>query len=426
MALLKKDSSSHPLVAVDMGRSSVRAMAAERTPDGLLRILGAESSNRHTCVERGIITNTSNASYSIVETLKLLANRIQCTELNTVFVPLGGQSMRVVQVCPRKDYLHKVEIQQHMLDEIDKECKQNILTRNPQVAVLGMIPESYILDGIEQIDTPSPQQRAAKIKVKYSVFVGKKELEQKVDESFERTSKIIEHKYARPDALLCALATENDLRDGCAILDMGAQTTTLTIFKGNRYLYNSVIPQGGADITRDITEMGIPEKYAEYLKCNYACALPELIEDNRTYRIPTEEKTISLTALDLANIVAGRLDQILAPLLNELNTRSEDVSVIYITGGASMLQGMVDYVQSMTQIPVMYGSHAAWLEGDTPDELFAPNYSSLIGTILLGGMYRDAHPTAEPEHALIKKISKIKTKVEEETLRIFSDTMDNY
>ena len=105
-----------------------------------------------------------------------------------------------------------------------------------------MIPESYILDGVEQIETPSPHQRAAKIKVKYSVFVGKKELEQKVDESFERTSKIIEHKYARPDALLCALATENDLRDGCAILDMGAQTTTLTIFKGNRYLYNSVIP----------------------------------------------------------------------------------------------------------------------------------------------------------------------------------------
>ena len=36
----------HPLVAIDMGGHSVRAMAAERTEEGLFRILGVESSNR--------------------------------------------------------------------------------------------------------------------------------------------------------------------------------------------------------------------------------------------------------------------------------------------------------------------------------------------------------------------------------------------
>jgi cell division ATPase FtsA len=38
---------------------------------------------------------------------------------------------------------------------------------------------------------------------------------------------------------------------------LGAQTTTLTVYKGNQYLYNKVVPLGGYDITRDIEQIGI-------------------------------------------------------------------------------------------------------------------------------------------------------------------------
>ena len=63
----------HPLVAIDMGGHSVRAMAAERTEEGLFRILGVESSNRFPCVERGVVSNQSNAGYIIGEIMKLLS-----------------------------------------------------------------------------------------------------------------------------------------------------------------------------------------------------------------------------------------------------------------------------------------------------------------------------------------------------------------
>ena len=54
MSRKKRESTlPHPLVAIDLGGHSVRAMAAECTQEGLLRVLGVESSNRFPCVERG-------------------------------------------------------------------------------------------------------------------------------------------------------------------------------------------------------------------------------------------------------------------------------------------------------------------------------------------------------------------------------------
>ena len=91
---------SHPLVAIELGGHSVRAMAAEMTEEGLVRVLGVESSNRHSpnLVERGVVNSTSNASYVIGEVLKLLANRIRVEALTQVFVALGGRSMQMVTV----------------------------------------------------------------------------------------------------------------------------------------------------------------------------------------------------------------------------------------------------------------------------------------------------------------------------------------
>ena len=116
----------HPLVAIELGSYGVRSMAVERTAEGWLRVLGVEASNRNTSVERGVITNTSNASYGISESLKLLANRIQHPQLTKAFVALGGRSMKVVEVVSRRNQVHKKEIQQYLFDEMDAECKQKI------------------------------------------------------------------------------------------------------------------------------------------------------------------------------------------------------------------------------------------------------------------------------------------------------------
>ena len=62
-----------------------------------------------------------------------------------------------------------------------------------------------------------------------------------------------------------------------------------------------------------------------------------------------------------------------------------------------MLRGIVPFLRKKTSIPVEYGSHAQWLAADTEDEFYQPLYGSLIGTLLLGQMYKDEHPDEEPQ-----------------------------
>ena len=427
MAKKKQQSiQSVPLVAIDLGSSSVRAMAAEYTDNGMLRILGMETSRKFPCVERGIVSNSSNAGYVISEILKLLANRIKIDNLPSAFVCVGGRTMQIVNVFSKRDQVRKREVTQLLLDDMEAECKQKIEAKNPDVAVLDLIPTYIVLDDKEQDEIPSPAQRATMVETHFTAFVGRKELEQKIIGSFDRSSKYLEHSYVRPDALLCALASNDVLLQGCAILDMGAQTTTLTIYKGNQYLYNKVIPQGGYDISRDIESQGMSLAYAEKLKCEYGMAMPELLTTNRTFRIPAasiQEGKITMSEQDLAGIIQSRLNQIFQPIEETLRDYEDRIGVLYITGGASMLQGMEEYVQSRTAIPVMYGSHVDSLTPDATDDLCEPTYSALVGTLLLGANYRATHPD---KIAAPNKGKGLSDKLKENIVSFFTDELTTY
>lgn len=418
MAKKRQILQSVPLVAVDLGSHGVRAMAAEMTTGGLLRILGVETSNKFECVERGIVTNTSDAGFMINEVLKKLSNRVRVEALPSAFVCVGGRTMQVVAVHSTRDQVRRKEIAQPLLDAMEVECKQKIEARNPDVAVLDLVPYFYKLDGVEQEHQPTENQRAALVEAHFIAFVGKKELEQKIVDSFNRSAKRLEHIYVRPDALMNAITTDEDMANGCAILDMGAQTTTLTVYKGNQYLYNKVVPLGGYDITRDIEQIGISLAYAEQLKCKYGYASADMVSTNYRFRLPAPtmpQGEVAVMATEIADIISARLEQMLTPLLDVLNAEASRFRVLYVTGGAAMLQGLVEYIQAKTSIPVMYGSHASWLTTDTPDEMCMPTYSSLVGTLLLGADYRNKHPEVTTSGEGILDI------IKEKTLTIFTD-----
>lgn len=418
MAKKRQILQSVPLVAVDLGSHGVRAMAAEMTTGGLLRILGVETSNKFECVERGIVTNTSDAGFMINEVLKKLSNRVRVEALPSAFVCVGGRTMQVVAVHSTRDQVRRKEIAQPLLDAMEVECKQKIEARNPDVAVLDLVPYFYKLDGVEQEHQPTENQRAALVEAHFIAFVGKKDLEQKIVDSFNRSAKRLEHIYVRPDALMNAITTDEDMANGCAILDMGAQTTTLTVYKGNQYLYNKVVPLGGYDITRDIEQIGISLAYAEQLKCKYGYASADMVSTNHRFRLPAPtmpQGEVAVMATEIADIISARLEQMLTPLLDVLNAEASRFRVLYVTGGAAMLQGLVEYIQAKTSIPVMYGSHASWLTTDTPDEMCMPTYSSLVGTLLLGADYRNKHPEVTTSGEGILDI------IKEKTLTIFTD-----
>lgn len=388
---------SLPLVAIDLGSNSIRAMAAKRVGDDLLHILGVEESNKFAAIQNGIITQTANAGYMISQVLRLLSNRIGTNELPTAFISVGARSVQAIQVRSKRDQVRRREVSAATLKDMEDECRTKITNRYPDVAVLSIIPAYYVLDGKEQDHAPEPADRVTYIEVQYIAFVGRKEIETQIQKSFDQAGKSIEQSFIRPEALLSAFACEDGyevLQQGCAVMDLGAQTTTLTVFKGSEYLSHKVIPQGGYHLTRVIEQQGINFATAEVLKCKYGHASAAQVEKNLKMRVPASAEIggeLAITSEELAYMLSMKLEEIVNPLFELLNKYADEISTLYITGGGSMLKGIDHYLQQKTRIKVIYGAHDRLLDLDTNEKFYEPQYSALVGTLLLGADYRDTH-----------------------------------
>ena len=294
-------------------------------------------------------------------------------------------------------------------------------SRNPDVAVLGLVPSFFKLDGVEQDEMPSPEQRAALVEAHYIAFYGRKMMDTQLQKAFSQAGRSIEHVFVRPETLLSAFATcdgNHVLMNGCAVLDFGAQTTSLTAYKGGQYLLNKVVPKGGYHITRMLEQQGLSFTTAEVLKRKYGCAAPAYVEKNVRLRVPASPEMggdLVIATQELAEAIELKLQEILAPLMEELKKVESRITTLYITGGGSMMAGLVDYIQSLTPVRVQYGAHNLLLHRDTEEKYLSPEYTSLVGTILLGQDYRDTH-----RNQLVQRPGFFE-RVKESTLDMFID-----
>ena len=396
--MVRKTDIPQPLVAMNIGSSCVRAIAADWDErHNTFHILGCEYSNRHQSVEKGIPTNSSDVGFVLNETWKKLCNRVGRGELKNIFVCVGGRSLQSVHVEAHRQQ-RRSEIKQKLLNEMIRECSEKIEARTPAAGVLSVLPERWEVD--EQYFDEAPiKQLGRDITLYATAFVMRKEYCTKMDDTIKRAGLAIFNREVIPDACITALTTDEERENGCAVIDMGAQTTTLTIFKDNQFQLTKVVPLGGYHVGHDIETLGISSINAEKLKCKWGTLSLKPEEVDKGLRVPAAregEEPLIVTRGNLSSIIACRINEIIMPLLAEIE-KTEGIQTIYLTGGGSMLRGIVPFLRKKTSIPVEYGSHAQWLAADTEDEFYQPLYGSLIGTLLLGQMYKDEHPDEEPQ-----------------------------
>ena len=383
---------------MNIGSSCVRAIAADwDVRHNTFHILGCEYSSRHQSVEKGIPTNSSDVGFVLNETWKKLNNRIGRGDLMNIFVCVGGRSLQSIHVEAHRQQ-RRTEIKQKLLSEMIRECSEKIEARTPAAGVLSVLPERWEVD--EQEYDESPIGKIGRdITLYATAFVMRKEYCTKMEDTIKRAGLAIFNRELVPDAGITALTTDEERENGCAVIDLGAQTTTLTIFKNNQFQLTKVVPLGGYHVSHDIETLGISAQNAEKLKCKWGTLSLRPDEVDKGLRIPAAregEEPLIVTRGNLSSIIACRVNEIILPLLAEIE-KTEGIGIIYLTGGASMLRGLVPFLRKKTSIPVEYGSHAQWLATDTDMEYYQPLYGPLIGTLLLGQMYKEEHPDEEPK-----------------------------
>jgi hypothetical protein len=85
--------------------------------------------------------------------------------------------------------------------------------------------------------------------------------------------------------------TDAEKRSGCALIDLGADTTTLVVYKNNIVRYLVTIPLGSNNINKDLSTLPIDEAETEDVKLKYgdACQEFEASEESETQYYTTSD-----------------------------------------------------------------------------------------------------------------------------------------
>jgi cell division protein FtsA len=217
-----------------------------------------------------------------------------------------------------------------------------------------------------------------------------------------------------PTALTSLTDTEKEL--GVALVDIGGQTTTLTIFDQTSPAYSSVIPVGGNNITNDLAiglRLSIEE--AEKLKIY----LDKIDDKGFTDEIDLEQKQISSTKRKISiqtavnGIIKPRLEEIFGLVkqkIEESHLLDTIPAGIVLTGGGSLTVGSIDIASKILNLPIRIASPQNI--GGLSEDISNPMFTSAIGLLFYGINNSDSGPKPKKTQNIPNILDKIKSLIE--------------
>lgn len=184
----------------------------------------------------------------------------------------------------------------------------------------------------------------------------------------------------------CLLPLE--MKSGVLLLDIGAETTAISIFKNQKMIFADVMPFGGKQLTHKIARhFSTPLSSAEKIKCEKGTCLFFGIEHDRieipvfaeNFQTPTLE---NIARTDLAEIIYQEMHNMLQKIHNRIYQTGILTPDLYITltGGSANLQGIDQLVNEIFGIKPRIAFPMV-LNG-RPSNMSGTAYSALIGLVL--------------------------------------------
>jgi cell division protein FtsA len=169
-----------------------------------------------------------------------------------------------------------------------------------------------------------------------------------------------------------------------AVVDVGAASTDVAVYKNGQLLHVGTINRGGTDLDADLAiYLNENNKVAEAVKRRYGCALPEIISYNEMIDLRAaglaSDKLVS--AQDIAVRIKARLKDLFYQVSEEMGKglASHQISRIIFTGGVSSIPGFGELAEDVLDRNVEIGIPGS-VDGTTMG--FTDSASAaLIGTL---------------------------------------------
>ena len=331
-------------VAIDLGSSKVTAIAGRKQPDGAIEVLAYTQEPSHTFIRKGRISNIdkmTQCAKNIKEALEKKLNK----RVSKAYVGIGGMGMHTVTNTIQRSFSEKHVISQDIMEALRVE---NLQKATPERHILGTVPQEFKVG--TQFTNEPVGMLADTIEAHYLNIVANSSMSDQIRNCFRAAGIEVAEMPITVLRLADVMLTEPEKRTGCLFVDMGAETTSVAIFKNNMLRHLAVIPLGGANITQDITSLQIEEDEAETLKLKWGAAItnggenpPIVTSDGREF--PYSE---------FAGLIEARVEEIVLNIENQIKLsryeKNQLIAGVILTGGASMLKNMESVVAKLVGI----------------------------------------------------------------------------
>lgn len=324
------------IVAIELGSSKITGIAGRKNTDGSISVLAIAQENGETCIRNGVVRNIEKTVQALSNIIKKLEATLK-TRITHVYVGFGGQSIIGVKNTNVRELSTESEVTQDMINEL---MDANRSMQYPDQQILDAVTLEYKVDNQYQAEPPVgvPCKR---LEGNFLNILCRREFYRRLKKCFDQANISILDMYISPLALADSVLTDSEKRGGCALVDLGADTTTVSIFHRNILRKLSVIPLGSANITKDIASLQIEDRDAERLKLKYASAFTDGndIDQARHYAIDSD-RFIEMSKF--VDIVEARTREIIENVKSLIPDEYSEklLGGIILTGGGSNMNNI--------------------------------------------------------------------------------------
>ena len=323
------------IVAIELGSTNIIGVAGKKNIDGSISILSVIKEDSTSCINKGVVYNIDKTVQCLTNIIKRLETSLKA-KVAQVYVGVGGQSIRSVKNTLIKELPLDTVVTLDMVNEL---MDENRNMTYPAQEVLDAITQEYKVDAQYQLDPVGIQ--CTRLEANLLNILWKKSFYRNLNKCFDNAGIAIAEMYLAPLALADSVLTDVEKRVGCVLVDLGAETTTVSVYYRNILRHLAVIPLGGNNITIDIASLQMDDENAEKMKRKYASAYTESkdIDENLKYSIDEDRQVDSKTFIE---IVEARLEEIIKNVWYQVPSEYTDklLGGFIITGGVSNMKNI--------------------------------------------------------------------------------------
>lgn len=379
------------IVSIDLGSSKFRICVARVTEDNVQVIYYKEAPSAG--IRAGVVQDSTKVSAFLKKAIEEVENELKV------------RIMQVVVGCPRSDVkletasyslgrrrscLDSLVTQEEVDNLLDQACMNYPLDDMSSQILYGFVFQTFSIDGLPMGSDPGCLVGCfgKELQVNYSGIIGSRRATYAVDTIFNSIGIAIAKKYFLPDVVAQSVLSDEDRHRGVALVDVGAEVTSVAVYHDGFIRSYSSFPFGGKTVSDEIQALCcVPKDLAGKILIQYGSSTPGNLFTAREdiLSILSQKCYKELTVQYISKVINAQSRIIINSVMSHIQDSGLNNNLkngIVLTGGGASLVNLVDLFKEMSGYDVRIGSPKQAFFSAVGNGVYSPSASSAICMVL--------------------------------------------